>query len=47
MHLLPRAWRTIDSFISEAIKEYIKKVLNIWNEELHGKMELEGWDKAP
>lgn len=35
MRLLPRTWRTIDSFISEAIKEYIEKVLNVWDEELH------------
>lgn len=35
MHLTPRAWKTIDSFVSEAIKEHIKKVLNAWTKELY------------
>lgn len=30
MFIAPKAWRTLDSFISEAIEEYIRKILGIW-----------------
>ncbi len=35
MYLTPGAWKTIDSFVSEAIKEHIEKVLNAWTKELY------------
>ncbi|MBS7605016.1 MAG: hypothetical protein QXR84_00280 [Candidatus Bathyarchaeia archaeon] len=30
--IAPKAWRTLDSFISEAIEEYIRKILGLWAE---------------
>lgn len=31
MSLTPGVWKSMDSFISEAIREYIKKVIEIWS----------------
>lgn len=44
MRLTPDVWKTLDSFISEAIRDYVKKVWDLWT----GKLYKRGrWTKQP